>query len=422
MIGLETILYTFVCGAMLMMSILGLESAIVTPSLDRPGKRFFIFFFSVLTLGSATFFLELAVYLMPELKTLQMITYFLQSLLYTAPFLPLAAYLLSCCGESWRNAQFFHIVLTLWIVYFVMVCVSQFTTVFWYVTPDGVLQSGPLYSLLAAPLLTMLLFITVGVVQRRGKLSRRHYRAFLICLLPTTVCMFVHVLMPVYTLLDVSLTISAFSMYRFIEAESVEQNLRHQQEIASQRSSIAVLQMRPHFIYNTMTSIYYLCDQDSELAKKVTMDFAIYLRKNLTAIASENAIPFSEELEHARAYLAVEQAQFEDALLVDFDTPYIEFRVPPLTLQPIVENAIKHGMDPDSGLLHIWVRTKETDSSNEVIVEDDGPGFDPAIADDPHTTLANIRQRLNMMCGGKLDIKHRADGGTIVKVTVPRRG
>ena len=180
--------------------------------------------------------------------------------------------------------------------------------------------------------------------------------------------------------------------------------------------------MRPHFIYNTMTSIYYLCDQDPELAKQVTMFFTVYLRKNFTAIVSEEAISFSEELEHTRAYLAVEQAQYEDDLLVDYDTSHTQFRMPPLTLQPIVENAVKHGMDLDSGPLHIWIRTKETGSGSEIIVEDDGAGFEPAGDDEPHIALANIERRLDMMCGGQLVIEPRGGGGTVVKVTIPNRG
>ena len=94
---------------------------------------------------------------------------------------------------------------------------------------------------------------------------------------------------------------------------------RQQQKIANQRASIMVLQMRPHFIYNTMTSIYCLCDQDPKLAQRVVMDF--------TAIASAELIPLTSELEHARAYLAVEQAQYEDSLFVEYDTPHIWFRV-----------------------------------------------------------------------------------------------
>ncbi|WP_294492173.1 sensor histidine kinase, partial [uncultured Ruminococcus sp.] len=116
-----------------------------------------------------------------------------------------------------------------------------------------------------------------------------------------------------------------------------------------------VLQMRPHFIYNSMMAIYYLCKLDADKAQQVTLDFTTYLRRNFAAIASENTVPFKDELEHTRAYLALEQAQFEDRLFVSFDTKHTMFRVPPLTLQPLVENAVKHGMDPDGDPLSISV-------------------------------------------------------------------
>jgi LytS/YehU family sensor histidine kinase len=206
--------------------------------------------------------------------------------------------------------------------------------------------------------------------------------------------------------------------------DQIDRSMNQQKEIARQRASILVLQMRPHFIYNTMTSIYYLCDQAPQKAKQVTLDFTTYLRKNFSAIVSAEPIPFSEELEHTRAYLAVEQAQFEDRLFVDYDTPFTLFRVPPLTLQPIVENAVKHGMDPDGEPLHITIRSRETDSGIEIIVEDDGVGFDPARNsddNDPHIALNNIKERLEMMCKGKLTISPREGGGTSIRITLPNK-
>ena len=186
-----------------------------------------------------------------------------------------------------------------------------------------------------------------------------------------------------------------------------------------QKANINVLQMRPHFIYNTMMSIYYLCKQDSDKAQQVTLDFTSYLRNNFTAIVSEDAIPFRDELEHTRAYLAVEQAQHEDRLFVEFDTPHTQFRLPPLTLQPLVENAVKHGMNPDGDPLHISVKTRQTKGGSEIIVENDGARYDPADDNEPHIALNNIRQRLETMCKGKLEITPHKEGGTTVKVTIP---
>lgn len=111
-----------------------------------------------------------------------------------------------------------------------------------------------------------------------------------------------------------------------------KQYLMQKEELSFQKASNAVLQMRPQFIYNTMTSIYYLIEQDSAKAQQITLDFTNYLRKNFTAIAKEGTIPFAEELEHTKAYLSVELARFEGKLFVDYDVSYMSFRPPPPVL------------------------------------------------------------------------------------------
>lgn len=168
-----------------------------------------------------------------------------------------------------------------------------------------------------------------------------------------------------------------------------------------------------------MTSIYCLCNQTPQLARQVIMDFTTYLRKNFTAIASTEPIPFSSELEHTRAYLAVEQAQYEESLFVDYDTPHTCFRVPPLTLQPIVENAIKHGRDPYAGPFRVSIRTRKTDSGSEIVVADNGRGFTPNDDGELHIALKNIQQRLKIMCSGSLTITPNDGGGTVVTVMIP---
>lgn len=195
---------------------------------------------------------------------------------------------------------------------------------------------------------------------------------------------------------------SVFASSVAADCDSTVESRRHdttpaiaqqQREIARERASVMVLQMRPHFIYNTLMSIYSLCLFDPQKARQITMDFTNYLRKNFNAIASDSAIPFSTELEHTRAYLAVEQAQFGNMLIVEYDTPFTRFRLPPLTLQPIVENAVKHNMDLDSGPLSISIRSLCTEFGIEIIVEDNGSGFDPSDECKQHITLTKQRGR-----------------------------
>jgi len=418
-IHLQTTILSALLGAMLLLAVLGFGLATFMPGTDRWNKRFFMCFFTMLALTMGTYFTEVIVFGNPTMIEVEKAASFLESLFPTILIPMMTVYLVHCCEEDCRTSTLLRTALTLWFVYIVLLVVAQFTDCFFYYTSDNELCLGPWYPLMMAPLLAILSLTLVGVIRRQDKLSGRLFNAFMISLIPMIVALAIHVFVPVFLLIGISIIIAGLSMFIVVASDQIEQRMRLQQEIARQRASIAVLQMRPHFIHNTMTSIYYLCDQDPKVAQKVTMDFNTYLRKNFTAIAKDELIPFTEELEHTRAYLAVEQAQFASKLVVDYDTPHTKFLVPPLTLQPLAENAVKHGMNPHTIPLRVCIRTWETGSGSEVIVEDNGPGFDFAIANDPHTTLSNIRQRLKLMCGGTLDFTPREGGGTVVKVTIP---
>ena len=311
-----------------------------------------------------------------------------------------------------------------------MLDMAPFTTWFYYVTPENQLCFGPLYPLMLACLDAIMVLNLVGVIHWRNRLSQRCYIAFLVGLLPMMIATCIHFFASVFELLVIGIVISALSMFGIILSDQIEQNLRQQREIAHQRASIMVLQMRPHFIYNTMMSIYYLCKQDSDLAQQVTLDFTTYLRKNFTAIASEEPIPFREELEHTRAYLAVEQAQFEDSLFIDYDTPHVDFRVPPLTLQPIVENAINHGLRNSGRPDRLLTISLQVTSGEAVFcISDNGVG----IPDDILATLkahessgiglSNIDKRLRLCFGEEygLNIESTVGSGTSVTVRIPEK-
>ena len=409
----------FAYGSSFMLVFLGLGVSIILPGIDRWSKNFFKAFFTILTAYCFCVIVEEIIIVQPAFKSFIDLSYYLESLFPTLLMPMTTAYLLHSSGKDWRCSALFRAVTALWIAFFIMLNISPFTTWFYYTNPDSTIVRGPLYPLIIVSLTAIQIINVTGVILLRNKLARSYYYAFLIGTFPMAICLIVHCFVSVFELLYFAIAVSAVSMFSIILSDQARQYMLQQQEIAHQRASIMVLQMRPHFIYNTMMSIYYLCKQNSDLAQQVTLDFTTYLRKNFTAIASENLIPFSEELEHTHAYLAVEQAQFEDSLFVEYDTPHTDFLVPPLTLQPIVENAVKHGVDPDSKPLHILIRTKKSVSGSEVIVENNGPDFEPANDDEPHVALKNIRQRLEMMCHGKMNITPREGGGTVVRVTIP---
>ncbi len=392
---------------------------IIIPNIEQWSRRYFIAFFTVLLLFMVVCIIDAFFVVHPEIGLLSTTVIYFEYL-FSSVLMPMqTAYLLHCYGEDLKRSRLFRVVLVLWGVFFVLLGVAQFTTCFYYITPDNHYFRGALHPLLIIPIFLIEIIALAMLIHRRKELSRKYYYAFLIFLFPTVVLTALSGFFDTFLFIIFAMSVCSFVVYSILISDQIAQYTKQQHEIAHQRASIMVLQMRPHFIYNAMTSIYYLCEQNTEKAQEVIIDFTTYLQKNFTAIASESMIPFSEELQHTRAYLAVEQAQFEDRLFVNYDTTHTHFFLPPLTLQPIVENAVKHGMDPDSDPLHISIRTCETNWGSEIIVEDDGLGFKTFDNSEPHVALDNIQQRLELMCNGKISITSRDGGGTIVKVEIP---
>ena len=219
------------------------------------------------------------------------------------------------------------------------------------------------------------------------------------------------------------------------EAFAQERKLREkEEELYETRIRTMIQQIRPHFIYNTLSSIYVLCKNHSPRTLQVLEDFMDYLQANFTAVAADKPIPFADELKHTKAYLAVESARRDELLNVTYDTPHTDFRLPALTLQPIVENAVKHGAGNERFRLEVSIRTAKTAYGSEITVKDNGPGFaaEPDVQPDAnavsvpaseqkdtHVGLANVRERLELMCGGSLSISSGPEGGTTVTIRIP---
>lgn len=385
--------------AVILFGAFGLGVTLMARDVERWPQRLCIAILSA-SVGSGLFaLLELAAaeYRVP--LPLYAAAHFAVVLAAPVPPLLMVAYFLFRCGEDWRRSPVMYIHATLTTVLVILVIAVEL--IGRSITPYYEIHDrswGLLYLLLAAAIETVDL---IALFRRRKKLSRTQTLLFLACFLTLA---FIQVI-----LLQLMLVTDFLNSYQTQKEEAERQRLR-----------AAVAQMQPHFIYNTMMTIYSLCAQDPEKARQVTLDFSRYLRENFMAIAEECPVPFTKELEHIRAYLAVEQARYEGQLFVEFDTPVTFFRLPPLTLQPIVENAVKHGLDPELEPLYISVTTEETDRGVRITVEDTGPGYAPTDDSGPHIALDNIRQRLKTMCGGTLEIAPREAGGTRVTMFIPR--
>ena len=405
----------------LVIVLLGLFFTLAMKSLEKWTRRFFVALFSVAAAYVASDLLSQVslIFLGPDYAVLSRIAVFCESFFSSLLMPMITVYLLRCSGERRKRTPLFASMLTLWLVYVALLIFTQFSTEIYSISSKNVYQRGPWYFVLLVPPATMMIMNCISLFFRRKQLTKKQRAAFTVYLLIPLGCMLIQMFSYGLLMIVIGTSVSAMIMFVFILLDQVDHSIRQQKENAAQQASITVLQMRPHFIYNTLMSIYYLCKQDAEKAQQVILDFSSYLRKNFTAIAKADAIPFEEELEHTRAYLAVEQARFKDQLLVEFDTPFTDFRIPPLTLQPIVENAVKHGMDPELEPLFISISTRRQDGYAEITVDDSGPGYQPADDNEPHIGLDNVRERLKMMCKGDLTISRRDCGGTIVTVRIP---
>ena len=193
--------------------------------------------------------------------------------------------------------------------------------------------------------------------------------------------------------------------------------------LAESRISTMMSQIRPHFIYNTLGSIEQLCELDPPKAGELVHDFAKYLRGNFGELDNPKPILMSQEMEHVRHYISIEKVRFPD-MTFSFEMKSGDFSLPALTVQPIVENAIKHGLMKLQKGGSIRVISYETDTDYCISVEDDGVGFDTSKLFDAkkHIGIRNIRDRLKVMVGGELKIESTKGVGTKVLITIPKEG
>ena len=214
-------------------------------------------------------------------------------------------------------------------------------------------------------------------------------------------------------------SINAITKAKELETEKLILNT----QLTESRVSTMMSQIRPHFIYNTLGSIEQLCEIDPLKAGELVHNFAKYLRGNFGELDNPKPILMSQEMEHVHHYINIENVRFPD-MTFTFEMNSNDFHIPALTIQPIVENAIKHGLMKlqSGGTIHII--SYETDKEYCVLVEDDGVGFDTSVLLDErkHVGIRNIRGRLQAMVNGTLEIESTIGVGTKVLIKIPKEG
>ncbi|WP_176762262.1 sensor histidine kinase [Eubacterium oxidoreducens] len=183
-------------------------------------------------------------------------------------------------------------------------------------------------------------------------------------------------------------------------------------------------QIKPHFIYNTLTSIYYGLDEDTEKSKTMLKNLSGYLRGSLDVLDVTDCIEFARELETVRCYLNVESVRFEHQISFDMDIQDLAFKVPAFCVQTLVENSLKHGIrkkNPPEG--KVIIRSREKEREHIIEIEDDGVGFDVELLakqEGKHIGVVNTIKRIKLMCNGTMEIDIKQGIGTLITIRIPK--
>lgn len=197
---------------------------------------------------------------------------------------------------------------------------------------------------------------------------------------------------------------------------------RAKTDLAESRLTMMQAQIKPHFIYNSMNAIMELCYSDPELAAETIAHFSDYLRAKLDAFDSKELSWFDEELKLIKEYLSIEYADRNKVFRMEYDIACTDFRLPALTVQPLVENAVKHGIDRYSADSLVQLITFEDEHNIYIMVTDNGTaenGNDALFEESRGIGLRNVAERLKKQCGGDISVTHD-EIGTSAVITIPK--
>lgn len=338
-------------------------------------------------------------------------------------------------GVVTREAQ------TCWLIIgvgIVLLLISQFVPLYYFIDGINVYHRGNFYWLSNAIGMAAMLPGIWMVIKFRHILNIKEKIAFSAYYVLPLAAAGSHIFIYGAVSLHVVNTLVAVSIYILIQAEQANQLsekeleierihtaiMEKELELQKSRISIMLSQIQPHFLYNSLTGIKDLCDTEPEMASKALEHFAYFLRGNLDSLADTRLIPFRKEIEHVKDYLYLEKIRFEEKLNVEWALEYMDFRLPPLTLQPIVENAVRYGITKKKGGGTLVIQSRKIGNDVVIDITDDGLGFDvyeTKTDGRTHVGIDNVRDRLTMQCEGSLLIESERGAGTKAKIILPQK-
>lgn len=303
--------------------------------------------------------------------------------------------------------------------------ISQFTNLYYYFDAQNFYHRSPCHFIsMLVPMAGMLIDLSI-IIQYRKNVSIQIIIAMLSYIALPFLMTIIQAFYYGFSLTNIAISISMIFMFIVSMVEQNRNLARKEKEASELRISLMLSQIAPHFIFNTLTAIQQMCVKDPVMAQETVAEFAEYLRGNIDTLGKNELIPFEKELEHTKKYLSIEKKRFGDRVKTEYDIETDVFMIPALTLQPIVENAVKHGVCRKAGGGTVKIHTYSDENNVYIKVSDDGAGFNAGEKKNDgreHVGIKNVSSRLKSMCGGSLEVSSRPGNGTVVVMTLPQNG
>lgn len=337
--------------------------------------------------------------------------------------LSFTAYLIEYLSERIQvHKRFWYIAVALSLIHIAGSVLSIWNGMFFAITEENIYQRGDWFWL--SQFIPFMIYAVDACIfaAYHKNLSRKDFRILSSYIILPLLAELIQAFNYGIALLNAGVSLALLIIFINIQSEQELRMERQEKELAEQRIDIMLSQIQPHFLYNSLTTIRRLCDNDPQQAKDAIKDFSLFLRANMNSLKSKAPIPFEQELTHVKNYLALEQKRFQERLNIIYDIRCEDFSLPPLTLQPLVENAVCHGVLKREAGGNVTIRTGETEAEYIIIVEDDGVGMEAVNEAEGHSHIGieNVRSRLNALCNGTLEIHSKAGVGTCITITLPK--
>ncbi len=391
---------------------------------QRDEKRIFLYIHSIIILYIELFFNILSRIYLPQ--TPEILKYIIDSLDLIFNFLlfySLKEYIFYQCTKKYKTIliSFNHFINLLLFLSILLCFINCFTNTIFYYENNILIRNKFYFLVFIMPAFTS--FILLMIVNFTNSFSQLEKKGFIYYTLIMLSIAIIQLINKNFSFTTIGFFIASFINYSLIQIYERNELSEKKLKLSKAENDIFMNKIQPHFLFNSLASISALCEIDPLKAQEATNTFAKYLRMNINSISMQKNIPFEKELEYVKNYCWLEQLRFGSKLNIEYNINVSNFEIPPLSVQPLVENAIKHGIMKKENGGTVNISTSETKEYYLIIIQDDGIGFNKNYKkeeNDLHIGLKITRERLHLYCNGKLDVTTKEGFGTRITIKIPK--